>query len=287
MNKKFKSLIVAGTMAGTLLSLGHTASAESENPIIQNQVYNNLLNFTTANGEELKIGKIQNANPKFNKALYFSPQNIVTPEVKKIDNGIEQTITIDPLHSNSEYEVPFDFKNGESIELEKDGSAVVYNDNKESIAVIMPADVKTESGEVLDVETTLNNDTLRYNVNFNGTNEPVKIQMAALSYTYSQYFSSASWITRSGMISLSVQPKNLVLKASGSPNVTAAIRTDSFNKLQARHSGDSKWKNTSSMRNQYLCHVDLAQRFKTPWNLEPHRPTVSYAKTLKAFCNPE
>lgn len=39
------------------------------------------------------------------------------------------------------------------------------------------------------------------------------------------------------------------------------------------------------MKNQYICHRDYAQGFKTPWNLEPARPLVSYAETVKHACN--
>lgn len=50
---------------------------------------------------------------------------------------------------------------------------------------------------------------------------------------------------------------------------------------------DSNWtSNRSGMRDQYMCHRNFAKD-KVPWNLEPDRPDVGYARTVAARCNPE
>lgn len=49
---------------------------------------------------------------------------------------------------------------------------------------------------------------------------------------------------------------------------------------------DSRWKNTAGMKDQYMCHYNLTIN-KTPWHLEPWRPNVGWAATVKAFCNPD
>lgn len=47
----------------------------------------------------------------------------------------------------------------------------------------------------------------------------------------------------------------------------------------------SKWKNTSSMKKQFYCHWYFAQ-FKSKFNLEPSRPSVSWPKMIASGCNP-
>jgi Protein of unknown function (DUF2599) len=50
---------------------------------------------------------------------------------------------------------------------------------------------------------------------------------------------------------------------------------------------DKAWNTNKywSMYNQYACHVDFAQGFKTPWNLEPYTPDKGYNNFLWSQCN--
>lgn len=286
-----KKLIIVGTLAGTLFSVTNVTAAHStdmfeettyKNTINRNYIHDNLI-FSTANGEVIKLGPLQSINPTSNNFYFFSNKEDLVPNFKKFKNGIEQSIKIDPTSNNETYKIPFYFQNGESIKVEEDGSAVIYNKNKESIAIVMPTEAKSQSGEILEVNTTLKNgNTLEYYVNFKEEVSPVTIKNTTTSYTFSQYFSSGNWIVRDGIVSLSLEPTNTLTKLI----VNHAIRTDSWNKVKDTFSGDSQWGNTGSMQNQYLCHLDFAKSFKTPWNLEPHRPDVGYLKTVAASCNP-
>ncbi|MDF9468711.1 DUF2599 domain-containing protein [Bacillus sp. FSL K6-0273] len=291
MNDKLKKLIISGTLAGTVFNITNVVSADSTdisgkatytNAMSSDYIQGNLT-FSTANGEIIKIGPLQSINPKNNSFYFFSNKKDSLPIFKKVENGVEQSIKIDPTKTNGKYKVPFDFGNGESIKVEEDGSAVIYNKNKESIAVVMPTEAKSQSGENLEVNTTLKNEnTLEYYVNIKEEVNPVTIKNTTTSYAFSQYFSSGNWIVRDGMVSLSLEPTSALTKLI----VNRAIRTDSWNKVKDTFSMDDQWSNTSSMQNQYLCHYDFAKSFKTPWNLEPHRPDVGYLKTVAATCNP-
>ncbi|MCU4842078.1 MULTISPECIES: DUF2599 domain-containing protein [Bacillus cereus group] len=291
MNDRLKKLIISGILAGIVFSITNIASANSTD-ISEETTYTNAmssdytkdnLTFSTANGEIIKIGHLQSINPTKNNFYFFSNKKDSLPNFKKVKNGVEQSIKIDPTKNNGKYKVPFDFENGESIKVEEDGSAVIYNKNKESIAVVMPTEAKSQSGEILEVHTTLKNEnTLEYYVNIKEEVNPITIKNTATSYAFSQYFSSGNWITRDGMVSLSLEPTSVLTKLI----VNRAIRTDSWNKVKDTFSMDDQWGNTSSMQNQYLCHYDFAKSFKTPWNLEPHRPDVGYLKTVAATCNP-
>lgn len=102
-------------------------------------------------------------------------------------------------------------------------------------------------------------------------------------YSYSDLIKSVSWITRSGKVSLSVQMSEKFEKISNG-NLKGTLASRAFKLLKAKFSSSSKWKNTDGMRNQFMCHYLFA--FKTPWNLEPWRKTVSMSATTAALCNP-
>lgn len=106
------------------------------------------------------------------------------------------------------------------------------------------------------------------------------------SYTYSDYFSSVSWITRDGVISLSVTPKTNTPLITANGNIKMAHAHRSYSLLKSKWSSSSKWKNSGAMEAQYHCHVMGAGKYKTPWNLEPHRTETSLTKTIAKACNP-
>lgn len=84
--------------------------------------------------------------------------------------------------------------------------------------------------------------------------------------TFSSFFKSGSWITRDGLISLSLMPRD------GGIGNEGADRT--WNTVKTRFSSSSNWKNTSVMQQQYNCHFWYGM-IKTPWNLEPSRTSIN------------
>lgn len=57
-----------------------------------------------------------------------------------------------------------------------------------------------------------------------------------------------------------------------------------FDSLYYKHSDDSRWSNTYSLRDQFICHYNFARQFKSPWNLETWRPGGA---GFGNRCNPE
>jgi len=94
--------------------------------------------------------------------------------------------------------------------------------------------------------------------------------------SFSDYFNTVEWITRDGVVSLSIDHKFVPLWK---------IR-DSFNILKSIFESDSEWKNEDSLYSQYACHVQFAV-FKNPWNLEPHRTETGFWSMTFGFCNPD
>jgi len=95
------------------------------------------------------------------------------------------------------------------------------------------------------------------------------------------YFNSLSWITRGGVRSLSISPKNpFTINKEGSWGELA--RYFQYHPMYTGISNSSKW---NSMYNQYVCHVDYARGFKTPWNIEPATPDKGYWGFVGSSCN--
>lgn len=84
--------------------------------------------------------------------------------------------------------------------------------------------------------------------------------------TFSSFFKSGSWITRDGVISLSLMPRDGGIGNEGSDRTWGTV--------YARFSPSSNWKNTSVMRQQYNCHFWYGM-IKTPWNLEPSKTSIN------------
>ena len=78
---------------------------------------------------------------------------------------------------------------------------------------------------------------------------------------YYDYLTKSFWITRNGIKSLSIYPINLPWSAPGINKAWAAIKRF--------HSWNSEWYNENSLYKQFMCHVNIAGSWKTPWNLEP------------------
>ncbi len=133
--------------------------------------------------------------------------------------------------------------------------------------------------EGFDEQSIFSIATELYEMSMAGTNS---IKSRAI---LSKYFDSIKWITRSGTVSLSIMPsqqfKNLPTDSS---RYGAAIE-ESWGIVYRNYSGNSKWKNTTSMKGQYRCHAWFAKS-KYPWNIEPHRTETDFNKIVSAFCNP-
>ncbi|MEF7658637.1 DUF2599 domain-containing protein [Bacillus thuringiensis] len=127
-----------------------------------------------------------------------------------------------------------------------------------------------------------------YNTNSNNfTIQPGINSLATLDslyLSYNEYFSKVEWITRNGVVSLSITPKSSLTSVSG--NVQMARAFHSFSLLKEKFGSDKRWKNADSLSAQYHCHVLYAGSVKTPWNIEPHRTESGIWKVIKGKCNP-
>ncbi|MEH3088277.1 MAG: DUF2599 domain-containing protein [Microbacterium arborescens] len=85
--------------------------------------------------------------------------------------------------------------------------------------------------------------------------------------TFQTYFKAGQWITRDGVVSLSLMPRD-----GGIGNES---REGTWTMVKNVFSSSPKWKNTAMMTEQYNCHFKYGM-LKTPWNLEPHRTSINH-----------
>ena len=109
---------------------------------------------------------------------------------------------------------------------------------------------------------------------------------ARASSGYSKYFNSSKWITRNGVVSLSINFKGSALYPNDLPAANYAVAKTAFQELYKKHKSSSKWKHTASMEAQFLCHHMTIGKLKNPWNLEPHRTETDLGKVIAKGCNP-
>ena len=105
-------------------------------------------------------------------------------------------------------------------------------------------------------------------------------------YTLNEYFSKVEWIKRDGVVSLSMYPQHYIVNTPIGHD-SEKHKERSFQLLRDKYSTDSEWKNTESLKAQYLCHVNFAGTDKVPWNIEPHRTTTNSWQVFLAKCNPK
>lgn len=151
-----------------------------------------------------------------------------------------------------------------------------------------------ESKPELIVEVYLNNNDLNYIENIeldDGTKvkdydyEITYVQTNSISRSglqLSQYFDYVGWITRDGMISLSLDPNSSV---RGNYN-TAMNAWGCLASPTVGVASSSYWpSNSQCLKWQYICHYYIAN-WKDYWNIEPARTSSSYANVLNYNCNP-
>ncbi|TYR81125.1 DUF2599 domain-containing protein [Priestia megaterium] len=109
---------------------------------------------------------------------------------------------------------------------------------------------------------------------------------SSIPTTFSGYYSSSGWITRTEGISLSLYPKAPAYQKSSNPIAQAQLEKYRWEVVYNKYKNDKRWKNTNSMKGQLRCHAEVAKGVKTPWNIEPYRTTTNYAKILAKGCNP-
>ena len=71
------------------------------------------------------------------------------------------------------------------------------------------------------------------------------------------------------------------------PALYGSIRKAFYSEMKSKTPGTRE--ETASMRDQLYCHIDavrLKDSYKKSWNLDTWRPNVSYARMIRASCNP-
>jgi Protein of unknown function (DUF2599) len=98
------------------------------------------------------------------------------------------------------------------------------------------------------------------------------------------YIDHTEWVHWADLSSLRVYPTPSGRAAAGQLG-TGAEADEAWTEVLA----DSPDADTSGMREQFLCHwqlAEFAEPGKTSWNLEPWRPEVDAAAMIEAGCNP-
>lgn len=252
-----------------------------------------FISTTHVKAEEIKLDEVKLEEVKIENSTNDS--EIYTYIEKDGTYSENQAIVIEAEVRNKDF---IDFKmaisdvmdnSDKKLEIDNDFNTIEVVDEAKNIVEteISFFDIEDENGNDLTdrvISQTVDGNNITQRVDVSGIQGTLTATAyASGAYSYSHYFSSSKWITRTDGISLSIQPKSTLTAGTSNPNYGAIRASDSWNRIVEKHSKDSKWKNTSSMKSQYICHYNNAKSFKTPWNLEPRRTGTA---TLKNLCNP-
>lgn len=217
-----------------------------------------------------------------------SEDYFITTEV--FDGGLRNCFIIDKKCEEESFQLKLDLPQGSYLEFSKDE----YNDNKMDGSILIMKDEDTIIGAIgipwakdadgNEVETyyEISGDKIIQHVKHLGRNVKYPI-VADPVISFKSCFKSGKWITRKGVVSLSLKP-NATLRASMITG-SSSMRKYSWNSVKSKFSSSKKWKNTTSMKNQYECHWYFAS-YKSEFNLEPSRPTTTWANMVAKLCNP-
>lgn len=211
----------------------------------------------------------------------------ITTEI--FDGGLRNCFVIDES-CKEEFNIELDLPEGAYLEFAKDeyndnqedGSILIMDGNDSIIGAIATPWAKDSDGNDIETYYEIKGSCIVQHVKHIGENATYPI-VADPTMTFSSCFDSGKWITRNGVVSLSLKP-NSTLRMSMVTG-SSSMKQYSWEAVKAKFSGSSKWKNTSSMKMQYECHWYLAIA-KSEFNLEPSRGSTNWANMIAHACNP-
>jgi|GEM_PF-7113534 hypothetical protein len=264
--------------------------------------------------EDKEINSVDIIN---DKVIYSGEQSKSDIIVEAVDGGVRQVINIKSKDAPNFYDFKVELKPDYKLSINNDGSAVITKPNpnfnkKEKINLPKSIDKSTSdlimSGQTPVISigkpwavdankkdlktwyTVENGNTLRQHINLENAAFPV----VADPLWCGNAISTVNWINRDGMWSASNNPT-----WCGAWNCAGqwACWQESFDKTSscALWSGwtcvnrpwNKQWNTNQywSMYNQFMCHADFPQGFKTPWNIEPAKKDKGYWGFVGSGCN--
>lgn len=206
------------------------------------------------------------------------------------EGAIRNCFVIEEGCKEEDFDINFSLPEDAHIEFAKDdydntidGSLVFYDKHNEIIGAATVPWAKDANGKELHTYYKINGTKITQHIDYKNQKNIQYPIVADPLYSVGYFFDSAKWITRNGVVSLSLKPNNILRIAliTGS----ASMKQYSWDAIYNKFHKSSKWKNTSSMKKQFYCHWYFAQ-FKSKFNLEPSRPSVSWPKMIASGCNP-
>lgn len=218
--------------------------------------------------------------------------------VKKTDGSLQGISIINNTQNwNSDLKYRIKIPDGghieyvESEEDKNDQSILIFDSNNDLVSFtenIVPSDLN----DVYTVKTTITGNTITQNIEYNygaklsvdnNSNNLDNSNFGITLYAtnkkqFNYWFFSGDWIIRNNVESLSLWHKGLTN--------SVGRRNAAWQTVVNKFSTSSKWYNTNGMKDQFMCHANIAGIFKVRWNLEPSRPDVGYLNTVRKGCNP-
>ena len=204
------------------------------------------------------------------------------PTVKS-DGSVQVNTVIDDASAPSEYEYKFSLPEGAQIEAYEGGAHFVSSDG-EFLGGIAPAWAVDANGAKVPTRFEISGMTVTQIVEHEGFQYPV----VADPMWGKDLIKSVNWISRSGVVSMSIVPTGWNRFNVGFQPAISAGWSEALSKTPTKTFKKKKYNrakaNTTRMYWQYRCH-QVAAFTKSSWNLEPSKIRNTYLDYVRNLCN--
>lgn len=219
-----------------------------------------------------------------NKVFYQNTQEDYIHAVQMAEQEVRIITEILDADAPDEYIYNLDLPEGAVLEQNENGVIYIYDATGLIRALVFADAAQDADGNTLVTDIDIQDDGLVQVVQSdNDVAYPINTSISVMSVkTFAYYFTDGYWLTRSDGLTLELKPyyTNLYAATTLPNNVTRA--DDSWSTVYNKFYTHTNWKNTASMKSQYMCHYDLSVGTDA-WNLEPWRTGTANATNL---CNP-
>jgi hypothetical protein len=197
------------------------------------------------------------------------------------NTGLRAAIIIDSAEAPERY--TFDLGGAvTSLQTNTDGSVTAFDINGAQLATVAPPWAVDQDGAPVPTHYVVDGTSLVQVVEHR--NGDYRYGIVADPWLWIDLIDKAEWSHSKLGWTLRVTPTGWARAQAGGYFPGAAAWNELYDKY--KNVGRGIRYNLSSMRNQIICHMQLAA-FKSTWNLDEWRPATGYLPTVGALCNPD
>jgi len=240
------------------------------------------IDVTTASGEAIQVALPDEGAGRHtgDGTVVFGDRDGAASMVVPADDGVQILTTIVDDHAATEFRYDLDLPAGATLTTDPGSGVVAILDaDGEPIGSFGAPWARDASGAEVPTHYEITAGSLVQVVDHRSGSYAYPV--VADPWLGFSLVKSASWTRRDGQWTLMVTPTGWA-RANGGGYLPGKA---GWNELYSKYKNKGLNTNLGGMKDQFICHAQLAF-FKPTWNLDEGRKDLSYAATLAWGCNP-